>query len=168
MGYAALRGSLHNFFNGTPIPGLNNVFAAKPTFVSGQAFNLSYNGGNGAVAYLHFMGSSETRATLGAGTSGSKAVTTHVGLVVIYQYMGANQPGDDVDSWVLALDDILDGLKTLIRSDPTLGTGGTTSLFQGGQDGNDIVLMSQDAVIDRGKVLSWNALEFTVEEIIQA
>ncbi len=162
MGYATIRAAATSFFQGATIPGLNRVYQAKPTFVDGQEFHTSYNGGNGAVAYLHLISTSESRITLPA-ISGSKEVIYDLGLVVLYQYLV--QPTDDPDVWVNALDGILDGLKALIRSSPTLGS---LVIFEAAQGAGDIKVSSQDAQIGRGKVFAWNALEFQATEIIQA
>lgn len=169
MSQTSIRASLAKFFGDANIPNLPAVYKAKPTFVAGQTFNFAANNGHSAVVYIHFVGSSETRMTVPA-INGSKHVMYRVALVVMYQHLIAQgTPGvDDSTVWVDALDGILDGLKALIRSDPTLGTAGGTTLFQGGEDTNDIVLQSQDALIDKGVVHSWNALEFNVDEIIQA
>lgn len=169
MSQASVRQSIFQFIAAAKIPHLPMVYRAKPQFVAGQKFAFSDNNGESAICYLHFVSSAESRMTLPAVT-GSKHISYKVAIVVIYQYLV--RPGtagvDEASDWVDALDGILDGLKALIRSDPTMGTGGTTTLFQGGEDAGDLLLQSQDAEQLSGVITSWNALEFFVDEIIQA
>lgn len=169
MSQASIRATLATFFSTAGIPNLPQVYRAKPSIIDGRKFKFDQNSGHAACVYIHFVASSETRMTLPA-VQGSKHIMYRVAVVVLYQHqIRPGVPGvDSTTDWVDALDGILDGLKARIRSDQTFGTAGRTTLFQGGEESGDIVLQSEDAETSAGVVHSWNALEFSVDEIIQS
>lgn len=169
MSAATVRSAIATFLQPPAITGLEAVYLDQPWFVTGGAWQLTQNLGWGAIGWVHLDEESETRVTVPA-ISGSKDVTYRVGLVVLYQYLIPSQlpAGAQEDVWVTYLDQILDNVKARIRSDPTLGTGQGGAVFQGGQGQRDITIRRDLPRRDQGKVLSWQVVEFTVDEIVQA
>jgi len=167
---ATVRAALKDYFADASIDGLNKVFGAPPYWADGSEWNLADNLGSGAIAAVHLASESETRVTLPA-TTGSKNVVYQVGLMVFYQYLlpSATLTPIEEDAWCGPLDDILDGVKARLRADPNCGM--PSVIWQAGLDksGNPNITIQRD--LPRrlaGKVLSWNVVEFTVDEIVTA
>lgn len=183
MSRATVRAALYNFFTAGcdphtgSVPGVNRVYRAQPWYIDGKVFNLSNELGSGAVCFLHFPDKNETRISDPAkgvtpGVVGVKQVDYDVALVILYQYLipTATQTADAVpeDAWVLPLDATLVGLEDLVHSDPTAGTGPQGVVFSMAQDPGDTRLPQELPRLLPGKVLSWQALQFNVTEMIFA
>lgn len=166
---STVRAAIQAYLAAGQIPGLARVYLDQPWYIDGQNWNLSADLGSGSVAFVHLTHDEETRIST-PWIEAQETVHYDVSLVVAYQYLIPSAASDDVseDSWVLALDDTLQGIKDLIHDDPTLGTGPTGVIFQAGQRPKGITI---DRALPRrmaGKVLSWTVVEFGVTEIIQA
>jgi hypothetical protein len=165
---------------GGTVPGVTKVFREMPPLVDGRNWNLSNELGSGSVLFPHFVDKGETReadpaASASTQVVGWKRVDYQVAIVVLYQYLiPSNTQATQYsgDEWVLQLDDTLDGLEAWIRADPTAGTGpnGDQSgvIFEMAQAPGDLTLPQDLPRLANGKVLSWQALHFTVTELIQA
>lgn len=182
MADGVVRTAVFSWFDTASIPGLQKVYRDVPWYIDGNDWVLTDDAWWGAIGMVHLEDSKETRITLGAASGGSKMVDHTVAFVVRYQYeIPANLPdGQEEDAWVTQLDVIIDGVKDRIRSSPTLGTsigneffpgpdtypGGT--VWQAGQDPDDIRVTRDMPVFDDGRVWTWTRVDFTVKEIITA
>lgn len=153
-----------------PTPGIAKMFRDEPWIVTAEAWTQE-NGLPGTVAYVHIDREAETRYALAGWnpTGLGKAISYDVSIVVLYQYDIPDQP-DDKDSWVDGLDELLDALKARVRADPTLGTGEGGVVWQAGEGGlpggPDLEVQRDLPKLNNGKVLSWNALQFKVTEMV--
>lgn len=192
---ASVRGAIAAYFNtatpggvSAPIPTLNKVYRAMPTFIDpARWWQLPVQLGEGTIGYLHLAEATEDRDSLPAVT-GSKMVGYTVALVLIYRYLipsGSQAVALDGDEWVDELDACLEGIKALIRLDPNLGTSPTTvvtgqpgvvysqfpgAVWQAGQDKADLRLQADLPARDEdaGEVLAMQILEFHAYEVIEA
>jgi hypothetical protein len=177
---AGVRAALYTYLKNGNVTGVTQVYRAQPWFIDGGTWKLSSELGSGAVLFLHFMDKAETReadpaSSVSTQVVGWKRVDYQVALVVLYQYLipsasqGVAYAGDE---WVAPLDATLASLEALIRADPTAGTGpnGDQSgvIFRMAQEPGDLTLPQDLPRLANGKVLSWQALHFTVTELIQA
>jgi hypothetical protein len=164
---ADVRGIIAGFFQSASIPGLNKVFPAPPYWADGSLWDLNLQTNSGAIAALHIVEEQESRLTVPA-IVGSKMVHYELGLMVFYQYL---QPqaiaAKDESAWSAPLDIILDGIKARLRSDPQAGVPGG-AVWQSAQDRNDVRIRRDLPRTLPGKILSWNVVEFAVDEIIEA
>lgn len=167
MSDASVRQTIQEFFATPSIDGIQHVFRDVPWFMDGAQWDVFDNRGWAAVASVHLNRSDETRVTLPWQT-GSKRVEHAVGLLIQYQFLipADFSQGEAEDSWVEGLDTIIDGVKDRIRSDYTFNN--PSVVFQAGQNPNDIRIQRDVPIIDKGRVVSWNVIEFDVTEIIQA
>ena len=173
MSRATVRAAIAAFLSGANITGLSKVYAAKPTFFSGEQLNLGADGGSAAWAWLELGDSSETRWTVpaqypGQSGAGDKGVHYDVAVFVDYQYTIPQQTTSVVspDAWVTAEDAILQALKDRIHSDPQLGA--PTLILAAAQENNALRVSPDNPRLESGKVLSLHAIEFRVTEVIEA
>lgn len=175
MSTGSVRAQVAEFFR--TVPTLNAVYLDQSTLIQGETFDLGAQNGSAAVAFVHLPDENETRIALPAVT-GMKDVAYRVGLVILYQYLvpsAAVEPATQPDSWVIPLDDVIDAVKNKLRADPTCGGGGGGlpvtpggTVLQAGSDREDIKIARDLPRWTPGKVISWNVVEFTLHEIVQA
>lgn len=182
MSDTTARAAVVTFFKNANITGLEQVYRDMPWFIDGSKWGMALNNGWGAICYVHIDQTQESRITflgadlLGAPT-GQKQIDMTVSLIVAYQFLIPTKGTDDVveDMWVSPLDELLDAMRALLRSDPTLGTGAESAMadapvFQAGQGENDIRQTRDLPRLDllNGRVVSWNRIEFDLTQIITA
>jgi hypothetical protein len=163
------------------ILGLAQVLKEFPWILLQDQFDMQMAGGFGAVGIVHLVNRAEDRLTVGATNpnaaiptmpTGTKMVKHNIGFVIVYQYVvPSNLQGQWQDIWVDPLDGIVDGITAKIRSDPSFGTGpngtgNTTTIWQGGQDQNDLRITRDMAQNNGGLITVWNAIEFSLDEIV--
>lgn len=154
---------------GGSVPGVTKVYRAMPWYIDGATWNLSNELGSGAVLFVDLPeDGGDTRLSVPA-VQGEKSVDYLVALVVLYQYLipsASQSPAVPEDAWVGPLDDTLDGLKALLRTDPNLGN--PEVIFQAAQSRGDLAVHRVAPRRAPGKVLSWNVLTFHAMEVITA
>lgn len=176
MSAGTVRHAIQSYLTGLGIDGIGKVYRDQPwdpiaddgwVFASGTTF--------GAMVVVHIEQQQESRITMpaafpGRSFVGQKGVDYSVGLIVLYQYLIPNDlpSGTDTDVWVDGLDQILDDLRLGIQADPTLGCGSAGPIFQAGQGANDLSITRDLPRRLPDKVLSWQLINLTVTEIIQA
>lgn len=167
MADGAVREAIQAFLLNPSIDGVQYVYKDVPWFLDGAQWDVFDNRGWAAVCSVHLDSSRESRLTLPFAV-GSKHVEHNVGIIIQYQYLIPDQfaQGEFEDAWVTGLDAIVDGIKDRIRSDYTFGA--VNIIWQAGQSTDDIRITRDVPVRDAGRVISWNVIEFTVTEIIQA
>lgn len=180
MSVASVRAALASFFtagcaSGGVVPGVSQVYKAIPWFVAGSQWELSDDFGSGAIVFLHLEESGESRAADPAkgvtpGVTGVKLVHYQVDVVVLYQYLipSGSQVLVSPDAWVDPLDATIQGLKDLIHSDPTSGTGPQGVVFEIGQDVGDLRVSTQLPMRTPAKIWTWPVLQFSAYEVIDA
>lgn len=167
MGSADIRAAVSSYFEGAAIPGLNKVYGAPPYWADGGDWTLGLSQGSAAVGAVHIVEESESRITVPIRT-GQKMVEYKLGLMLFYQWTVPSGALAKVgaDEWSDPLDVIIDGCKALLRADPNLGVPAT--VWQAGQDPNDIRILRDIPRRMTGSVLSWNVIEFMVREVVTA
>jgi hypothetical protein len=169
-----VRAQLQAFLTSPPIPGLQQVFLSEPLYIAGGAWNLAANAGWGAVGWPWISDEHEERRTLGAQTPtaaavGQKEITYKVSIMLLYQYLIPAQMGAE-DGWQAPLDQIIEGVKQRLRSDPKAGTaaGLGNVIQQQSQEPGDLSVTRDMPQRDNGKVIVWQRIDTTVTEIITA
>lgn len=165
MSSATVRAALTTFFGTPPIAGITKLHSAPPYWADGSEWDLANDLGSGAIAAVHLADDAERRITVPALT-GQKIVTYTVGFMIFYQYLlpSASLTPVDPAAWSDPLDAIIDGVKARIRSDPTCGI--PSVVWESGQTpGYPKVVRDLPRRLP-GKVLSWNVVEFQVDEVI--
>lgn len=179
MSVATVRAALAAFFtqgcSSGMVPGVSGVYKAIPWFVAGSQWELADNFGSGAIVFLHLEETGEKRAAdpaegVTAGVTGVKLVGYQVDLVVLYQYLipSGSQQLVSPDVWIDPLDATVQGLKDLIHSDPTAGTGSQGVVFEIGQDEGDLKVSTQLPMRTPAKIWTWPVLQFSAYEVINA
>jgi hypothetical protein len=161
MGAKHVRAALRDFI--APTPGISQMFKDEPWLVTAEAWETE-DGLPGTVAYVHIDDEHESRLTITGSPETGKRIDYKVSIVILYQYTIPDEPGSK-DEWVDGLDDLLDALKARLRSDPTMGTGGAV-IWQAGQADGDLHITRDLPKLNHGKVLSWNALQMDVTEML--
>jgi hypothetical protein len=167
MSSAKVRDAIVQFLKEPAIPGIQNVYRDVPWFVDGAAWEIYSYDGWAAIACVHINSTNETRVTLPFAT-GSKRVDHQVAVLIQYQYLIPNDlaPQEYEDSWVDGLDSVIDAVKERIRSNFTFNSNGV--VWQAGEGQNDLSINRDVPRTDNGRVHSWNVIEFSLTEIIQA
>jgi hypothetical protein len=181
MGDTEVRAAVVDFFKAPAIPGIQGIYKDEPWFLDGGKWSLKDNGGWGAVGFVHLDTSNSHRIAVGGadanGTPTGQVMEMYtVSLVLQYKYLIPKQLADGMqeDAWVGPLDQIIDDVKTRIRSDPTFGTGPGGVIYQAGQgdgSGGPLIRQSRDLPVtnqQRTQILSWNRIEFDARSILTA
>ena len=176
MSAYTVRQQLQAFLTTPAITGLNEVFLSEPLYIAGGAWNLAANQGWGAVGWPWITDEHEGRETLGAPdprnnlvAAGLKTVTYKVSIMLLFQYLIPAQMGSE-DAWQKPLDDLIEGVKARLRSDPKAGTaaGLGNVIFEQSQDPGDLTVTRDMPQRDNGKVIVWQRIDTTVKEVINA
>lgn len=173
MSSASVRAAVASFFQATvapgpnQIPGLNKVHSAPPYWADGSEWNLANELGSGTVAGVHLVEDSESRITIPVLT-GQKMVTYKIGLMLFYQFLLPSNTLTPIDeaAWADPLDATIDGIKARLRSDPNCGL--PSVVWQAAQDPGDVKIVRDIPRRLPGKVVSWNVIEFMVDEVVTA
>jgi hypothetical protein len=173
----SVRVAVADWFGNNNVAGLNRVTRSEPVNFWGSDF-IAEGDDSGGVAYVHVDGEHERRITGPAqqpgisppSGAGWKEITYQVGLVISFRSV-AQDPGGEDDPGELAMDgfdDAIEGIKTRLRSDTTLGD----AVFSAGEGGahqqDDIVVRSDMPVRVKGTVHIKSVVEFTVTEWLRA
>lgn len=158
------------------VTGVTKVYRAMPWFIDGATWTPNINLGSGAVLFLHFPDKREERvgtpaASVSTTVVGVKQVDYQVAVCVLYQYLipsGSQATALSGDEWVGPLDTTLTQLESLIRADPTAGTGPQGAVFEMAQSPGDLALPQELPRRPPGKILSFQALHLTATEMINA
>lgn len=173
MSAATVRAQMQAFLATPGIAGIGRMYNSQPWYASGEQWKLGDNGGHGTVCWPWISDESEERIGFPAET-GQKRITYKVRIVVLYQYLIPPQLalGQAEDAWQGPLDDIIEALKTRLRSDPKAGTapGMAGVIFEQSQAAGDLAVMRDLPVLASrgGKVLCWTGIDTTVVEVITA
>jgi hypothetical protein len=161
-----VRAAIAAYFESAQIPGLNAVHPAPPYWADGSEWDLKAQLGSGAIAAVHLAEEQESRITVPVLT-GQKMVEYRVGLMLFYQWLKpATLVPQDESAWSGPLDVIIDGVKDRLRADPNCGVPGV--VWQSAEDKGDVKIQRDIPRQLPGKVLSWNVVEFMVDEIVTA
>lgn len=167
MSRASVRSAVTAFFAPPAVAGLNNVFRSEPRLVQGQQFFAGQPAGvgSGAIGIVFIEAEREQRRAIGGATSGKKRVDYEVGLIVKFR--------SNKTSGQTAMDDydiIIDGIKTKLRSDRTLGSALIFSAGEGGEQGvPDIEVISDLPKKDEGNLITvWGVVKFKCCEWLTA
>lgn len=173
-----------NWFGPPNVVGLNRLWDAAPWFDGAVNWELASELGWGAVGYVHLAHEEERRIAMGGSRGGIKQVTYDVALALQFKLVIPTDydPQTTPALYRRSLNTLLDGIRTRLRQDRTLGTapgvdglGGidissTGSILQVGEgDG----LGAPDIVVDRdlprkdvGILWAWNSVQFKVVEMV--
>jgi hypothetical protein len=166
VGRASVRAAIAAYFTPAAVGAcLSTTYAARPKQIPQTAFKFSANGGSGAVLVVHLTTDDEHRVALGGAHSGGKFDVHDIALELKFQSVKTDAIAAQADH-----DALVDAVKTLLRADRTLGTGGVP-IWQAGEDGDlgnvgirfDMAepVLTKQAVIIEG-VLHFQAYEYLV------
>lgn len=172
MSATTVRAQMQAFLTAGNVTGLEKVFLSQPWFIDGGAWSLASNNGWGAIAWPWITDDSEERLSLGAPdpsrsqqAAGQKKVTYKLSIMIVYKYLIPATVTSE-DAWQPPLDEIIDGVKARLRSDPNCGM--PSVIWQAGQDDGDLSITRDLPRQLAGKVVSWSVVEFTVYEVVTA
>lgn len=173
MSRADVRQALLEWFSPPAIGGLSTVFQAMPWWASGTTWEFDVVNGWASIGYIHLAEDAEQRIALGGEFGGMKLINYQVGLVLLFKYLVPDPLPIDSDpsEWVVYLDTLIEETKERIRADRTFGTGGVIIWQAGGGDGTntpDIVVQSDIPTLDNGIIQCWQAITFSIQEVITA
>ncbi|MGE0399942.1 MAG: hypothetical protein AB7T06_24720 [Kofleriaceae bacterium] len=159
--------------------GVQRVYKDAPWWIAGPTFEvtpLTF----GAALFVHIDRSRESRITIPApdpqagrsidsGFVGQKLVQMTISVGIVYRYVIPSELTEEQleDEWVTGLDGIIDGIKNRLRRDPLIGTTADT-VFQAGQDDNDISIDHDLPTLDGGHVMCFARIQFSLDQIITA
>lgn len=173
MTAAGLRAILVDYFEPPAIANLVKCYQAMPVWADSRTWEFDVVNGWAAIAYVHIAEQHERRIALGGEDGGMKMVNYDVGLVLLYKYLVPDPTPVDSDSseWVTWADQLCDQVCDHLRAGHrTLGTDGTGSVWQvaegQGTNQEDLTISRDIPVITTGIVQVWQAISFSVQEII--
>lgn len=166
------------WLGGGHVTGLVQVLDAAPWFLDGHAWDLDSGLGWGAVGVVHLLHEDERRIAMGGAHGGLKEVVYHIGISTTFKYVIPNgyDTTGTATTYRRALNTLLDGIRTRIRADRTLGTssggveiGGTGSIVQAGEGdgtGNPDITIDRDLPTrDGAYIVSRNLIQFQILEV---
>jgi len=172
-----------NWFGPPNVVGLNKVWDAAPWFDGAVNFDLASELGWGAVSFVHLSREGERRIAMGGSQGGIKKVVYDVAIAIQFKFVIPTDydPQSGPTAYRRALNTLLDGMRTRLRQDRTMGTapgvdglGGidiatTGSILQAGEGdgsgGEDIIVERDLPRKDVGILWSWNSFNFQVVEM---
>lgn len=170
MSAATVRAQMQAFLADPAIPGMQRWYRDQPYFAAGEQWDLAANNGWGAIGWPTITDETESRITLPALT-GQKEITYKVAVVLLFQWLKPSTPHAE-DAYIGPLDDLIEAVKTRLRSDPKAGTGPGLGgvIFQQSQDDGDLTIARDVPRLAKGggKVLAWQYISTTVREITTA
>lgn len=166
MSRATVRAAIVQWFQVPNVPGLNKVYEDAQKLTSGASpFNETVGATGGAVGWVHIMSEYEERIAMGGATGGYKRIIYTINLSVSHYTTAMS-----TDSGTDMFDALIENMKERLRSDRTLGTGGSP-IFQAGEGttlgGPDVRIRYEPPVTVGNDMVRRNAnFEFTVVEFV--
>jgi hypothetical protein len=160
-GRKAVRSTLAAFIAPPRVDGINQVFTSFPKRIDFQVNSLPSQL-NRCAAVIHIESERENRLAIGGAHSGIKKVDYAVAIQLFHHSMERNSEDAMND-----LDNVIENLKTVLRSDHQFGDPSGTLVWQGAEP---------NISVDNGEPLSengtsteiWAVVRFDVTQMIQA
>lgn len=160
-GRVGVRDTLYKFISNPPIEQVNQVFTSFPKRINYQ--ENSQPGQLSRCAVVIFIESeTETRLAIGGAHSGWKRVDYSVILQIFHHSLQRNAEDAMAD-----FDEVVDNIKTRLRSDHNFGDASGTLVWQGAEpiiNGN----YGEPATSQEGATETFAQLQFDVTEMVQA
>jgi len=169
-----VRSTIQTFLQNANTPGLNLI--SKTMIMETPPEVIVPSGSSGAAGYIWLITDDETVISTGAPNNiqpnGWRMVAYRAALIFDFMVL---TPSTDDDTWLDALDDMVESVKVAIRSDPTLGTYGQgwTTIFSAGNDfpsGNPSITTILEAPSQVPETQDWlvhGSIDFPVYETVK-
>lgn len=160
-GRVGVRDTLYKFISNPPIDGLNQVFTAFPKRIDFMVNSLPGQLSR-AAAVIHIQSETENRIAIGGAHSGWKRVDYTVAIQIFHHSLHPL-----AESAMADFDELIDNIKTRLRSDHNFGDATGTLVWQGAEP---IIngFYGEPATSNEGATETFAQLQFDVTEMIQA
>ena len=161
IGRKAVRATLAQFIAPPAVDGINQVFTSFPKRIDFQV-NALPSQLSRCAAVIHIESENENRLAIGGAHSGIKRIDYAVAIQLFHHSMERNSEDAMND-----LDNVIDNLKTVLRSDHQFGDTTGTLVWQGGEP---IIQVAYGEPLsnDGTSTETWASVRFTVTQMIQA
>jgi len=156
-----VRTTLANFIAPPKVDGINQVFTSFPKRIDFQV-NALPSQLSRCAAVIHIESENENRLAIGGAHSGVKRIDYSVAIQLFHHSMERNSEDAMND-----LDNVVDNLKTVLRSDHQFGDPSGNLVWQGAEpviSANYGEPMSNDGTSTE----TWAIIRFDVTQMIQA
>ena len=156
-----VRSTLANFIAPPAVDGINQVFTSFPKRIDFQV-NALPSQLSRCAAVIHIESENENRLAIGGAHSGVKRIDYSVAIQLFHHSMERNSEDAMND-----FDNVVDNLKTVLRSDHQFGDPSGYLVWQGAEPLIDVTYgepMSNDGTSTE----TWASVRFTVTQMIQA
>lgn len=161
VGRTQVRSTLATFISPPSIGGINQVFTAFPKRINFQT-NALPSQVNRCAAVIFLESENETRIAVGGAHSGWKRIDYTVVIQLFHHSLERYAEDAMAD-----LDNTIDDLKQLLRSDHNFGDPTGTLVWQGAEP--DITATYGEPLSQNGNSIeTWASIRFTVTQMIQA
>jgi hypothetical protein len=161
IGRKAVRTILAEFIAPPAVDGINQVFTSFPKRID---FNVNALPGqaNRCAAVIHIESENENRLAIGGAHSGIKRIDYSVAIQLFHHSLERNSEDAMND-----LDNVIDNLKTVLRSDHQFGDSTGTLIWQGAEP---VISASYGEPMsnDGSSTETWAIVRFDVTQMIQA
>lgn len=164
MGRATVRAQIATYFAPANVAGLSTTYRARPKEIPGQAFNLSANGGSGAVLVIHLPDDEVRRVTLGPAGTGSQKFDVHqVALELMFRSVkpDAQVAQDDHDA-------LVDALMARFRADPTFGSTNLVPIWSAGETPFGVKKSFTEPKLSKQEFVCNGVIRFEAQEVVIA
>ena len=161
MGRATVRAQIASYFAPANVAGLSTTYRSGPKEIPAQAFDLSANGGSGAVLVIHMARDKETALTMGPENAAQKFDVHDIAMELLFQSV-------KVDPMV-AMDDhdaLIDALMVHFRADRTLGSTNGVPIWQAGRDTEGIDIELAEPKLGKQNTIVNGVIRFKAFEIV--
>jgi hypothetical protein len=162
MSRSTVRAAVAAFLSPASVPGVMTVYTSLPKRIDATALRPKGNPGlqTGCAATIWIESEREQRTSLGGSVSGKKRIQ----YVIAYDLF-THSMWTHAEQAMADFDTIVENVKSRIRADRTLGTGGV--LFQAGENQLE-GSYGEPKVIQGGATEIWGRITFDVSEFITA
>ena len=150
-----------NFIQPPTVDGINQVFTSFPKRINFQVNSLPSQQSR-CAAVIFIESETESRIAVGGAYSGWKRVDYTVAIQLYHHSLERNSEDAMAD-----FDNVIDNLKTKLRSDHRFGDDSGTLVWQGAEPAID-VSYGEPVSNDGTSTETWATMRFEVTEMIQA
>ena len=161
MGRKSVRQTLADFIQPPTVDGINQVFTSFPKRINFQVNSLPSQQSR-CAAVIFIESETESRIAVGGAHSGWKRVDYTVAIQLYHHSLERNSEDAMAD-----FDNVIDNLKTKLRSDHRFGDDSGTLIWQGAEPAID-VSYGEPVSNDGNSTETWATMRFEVTEMIQA
>lgn len=160
-GRAAVRATLANFIKQPNVVGINQVFTAFPKRINFQV-NALPSQLSRCAAVIHIESERETRLAIGGATNGIKRIDYGIAIQLFH-----HSTERDAENAMEDFDNVIENLKTKLRSDHQFGDSSGTLVWQAAEP---VITVSYGEPMSANGTATeiWAVLKFDVTQMVQS